>query len=109
MVNLLSNAVKYSGENKPVALLAVHGDRELAIDITDQGIGIGTDDQLHLFERFFRGENATNIQGTGLGLNIVANYVELLGGLITFESELNKGSTFRVRIPLHDGVPRKWQ
>ncbi|HNG85398.1 MAG TPA: sensor histidine kinase, partial [Bacteroidia bacterium] len=51
------------------------------------------------FERFFRGSNATNIQGTGLGLNIVARYVELMNGVIETESELNKGTAFKITIP----------
>ncbi len=61
-------------------------------------IGISSEDQSHLFGRFFRGKNATNIQGTGLGLHIVARYVTLLNGKISVESELDKGTTFRVEI-----------
>ncbi len=99
MVNLLSNAIKYSPDNSKITLSAKHGDQLLDIEVRDEGIGISTEDQKNLFERFFRGENATNIQGTGLGLNIVGSYVELLDGIITFESELDKGSVFRVRLP----------
>jgi signal transduction histidine kinase len=74
---------------------------ELKITVSDQGIGISREDQKHLFERFFRGSNAGNIQGTGLGLNIVAGYVQLLGGTISCNSELNKGTTFTTVIPIH--------
>jgi signal transduction histidine kinase len=52
-----------------------------------------------LFQRFFRGHNASNIQGTGLGLNIVARYVELMNGTITFESKSEKGTTFIIKLP----------
>jgi len=100
LANLLSNAIKYSDEGKDVTLRAEQAEGMLRIEIRDRGIGISQHDQDHLFERFFRGKNATNIQGTGLGLNIVSNYVELLDGIITFESELNVGSTFRVTLPV---------
>ena len=69
------------------------------IGVKDEGIGIPADEQKHLFERFFRAKNASNIQGTGLGLNIVQQYVHLLGGTINFVSEENVGSTFEITIP----------
>ena len=69
------------------------------IKITDQGIGIPIADQIHLFERFFRATNATNIQGTGLGLHIVGRYIEILSGSISYLSELEKGSTFTIVLP----------
>ena len=60
------------------------------------------DEQKNLFERFFRAKNASNIQGTGLGLNIVAKYVEVLKGTIKFESELNKGTIFHITLPIQN-------
>ncbi|MCP9753149.1 PAS domain-containing sensor histidine kinase [Ferruginibacter sp. HRS2-29] len=96
MYNLLSNAIKFSG---PVAFIHVSSrvdDEGFTIRISDNGIGISEEDQQHLFERFFRASNVTNIQGTGLGLHIVARYVELMGGNISFESELEKGTSFTV-------------
>jgi signal transduction histidine kinase len=72
----------------------------LTFHIRDEGIGIPKEDHKHLFDRFFRASNAGNIQGTGLGLNIVKRYVDLLNGSITFSSEYEKGSTFIVSIPL---------
>jgi signal transduction histidine kinase len=63
-------------------------------------MGISEEDQKHLFERFFRGKNATNIQGTGLGLHIVYKYVELMNGRIEVQSELEKGSTFVIRFAI---------
>ena len=72
----------------------------MELRIKDEGIGISREDQQHLFERFFRGHNATNIQGTGLGLNIVARYLDLLDGHIEPKSELNKGTEFIITLPI---------
>jgi len=100
LINLLSNAVKYSNEEKEILLDASHKPGQLIIQVKDSGIGIPEKDQEHLFERFFRAENAVNIQGTGLGLNIVKKYIELMKGDITFESKVNEGTTFTVTLPL---------
>ena len=99
MINLVSNALKFSEENKKVQLKTFVDKKSVKLEVQDEGIGISKDDQQHLFERFFRGHNATNIQGTGLGLNIVAKYVELMNGYIEMESELEKGTTFRITFP----------
>jgi signal transduction histidine kinase len=64
--------------------------------VVDNGIGMSEDDQQHLFERFFRGANVTNIQGTGLGLHIVSKYVELMNGQIQCSSVLEEGTTFTI-------------
>jgi signal transduction histidine kinase len=100
LLNLLSNAVKYSEAGTGIYLQAKTGGGNLEIAVKDSGIGIPEKDKAHMFERFFRAENAVNVQGTGLGLNLVKKYVELLSGDITFESELDKGTTFMVKIPL---------
>jgi len=100
MFNLLSNAIKYSGENTLITLSGTSKDDNLVINITDRGMGIPQHDQKHLFTRFFRASNVTNIQGTGLGLNIVAGYVKMLKGAIDFKSEPDKGTTFTVTIPI---------
>ena len=71
------------------------------VSVTDQGIGISQEDQVHLFSSFFRGANATNIQGTGLGLHIVKRYADLLGGEVSLQSELNKGTTINFIIPIN--------
>jgi signal transduction histidine kinase len=68
--------------------------------VKDQGIGISLEDQEHLFSTFFRGKNAFNIQGTGLGLHIVRRYIELLGGNIKLESEFGKGTKINFMVPL---------
>jgi len=99
LVNLLSNAIKYSGETRPVRVKAACEGGQLRISVQDEGIGISPDDQERLFERFFRAKNATNIQGTGLGLHIVGRYVELLGGRVELQSELNQGTTVTLFLP----------
>lgn len=99
IVNLLSNAIKFSPENSIISINTSIDNNTTTIEIIDQGIGIPKKDQIHLFERFFRATNVTNIQGTGLGLHIVGRYVELLNGHIKFESELEKGSTFTITLP----------
>jgi signal transduction histidine kinase len=72
----------------------------LVLVVRDEGIGIPQNELKYLFDRFFRASNVTNIQGTGLGLNIVKRYVDLLAGEIEFTSENGKGSTFTVTLPL---------
>ncbi len=67
---------------------------QIKIQVDDKGLGIPKKDQARLFERFYRAHNVTNIQGTGLGLNIVKKYVELMEGEINYKSTLNQGSTF---------------
>jgi signal transduction histidine kinase len=99
LFNLISNASKYSEKNKNIYFTSRSLPTGLEITIRDEGIGIPESDQKYLFERFFRASNVSNIQGTGLGLNIVKRYAELLGGDIHFSSESGKGSTFVVTIP----------
>lgn len=98
LFNLISNAIKFSNAGEIVISVSVLNS-SIKLSVRDNGIGITKEDQKHLFERFFRGHNATHIQGTGLGLNIVARYVELMGASIHFESEENKGTTFTLIIP----------
>ncbi len=100
LFNLISNASKYSNEGKKIYLTCHYEHNLLEIKIRDEGIGIPEGDQKYLFERFFRASNVTNIQGTGLGLNIVKRYVDLLNGKIFFSSEYEKGSTFTISIPV---------
>jgi len=97
--NLLSNAIKFSPENSPIHLKYAKSKGKFFFSIKDSGIGISDEDQQHLFERFFRAKNASNIQGTGLGLNIVSKYLELMGGKISCESAINEGTTFTIEIP----------
>lgn len=101
LFNLISNAIKYSPVDSTIQCHTRSENGFILIDIIDQGMGIPMADQKHLFTRFFRASNAINIQGTGLGLNIVRNYVELLHGSIHFESEEGKGTQFHIKFPTH--------
>lgn len=96
LINLLSNAAKFSPENKPLFITTHLTKHELHFSIKDEGMGISEKDQKHLCEIFFRASNAVNVPGTGLGLHIVAKYVELMNGKITIYSELNKGTEINI-------------
>lgn len=96
MNNLFSNAIKFSDENKNIYLKTEKLSDKLEIEIRDEGIGISEEDQKYLFGHFFRAKNAINVQGTGLGLNIVQKYVELMRGEIEFHSVLGQGTTFKI-------------
>lgn len=99
--NLLGNAIKYSPE-KTLIKFTVNIEGELIIfEIEDTGRGIPEKDQKHIFERYFRAENALLDQGTGIGLNIAKTHLENLGGTIEFESVENTGTTFTVKIPIN--------
>jgi PAS domain S-box-containing protein len=99
LINLLSNAIKFSPENSSILLKADINNNTLIISVKDNGIGISEEDQQHLFSSFFRGKNATTIQGTGLGLHIVKRYIELIQGTIELQSKLHQGTTVIVSIP----------
>jgi len=100
LFNLISNASKYSEADKKIVVEIKNNSDSISISIKDEGIGIPEEDVKHLAERFFRASNATNIQGTGLGLHIVKRYIELLKGNLTFTSVYGKGSTFTISLPL---------
>ena len=96
---LLSNAFKYSRDNTEVRAHIELNNSSCIITITDQGIGIPASEQKHLFSSFFRASNVSNIYGTGLGLTIAQQCVQMHGGTISIESELLKGTTVTVSIP----------
>ena len=95
-INLLSNAIKFSPENATIYFKSKVKGNRVEICVKDEGIGMSAEDKKHLFERFFRGANVTNIQGTGLGLHIVGKYIELMDGNITVKSELEKGTEIKI-------------
>ncbi len=99
LFNLISNAIKFSPTGGEILVEVTVSDVAVKILVKDNGIGISEEDKKHLFERFFRGHNATHIQGTGLGLNIVAKYAELMNGSINLDSQENHGTTFTIIIP----------
>ena len=94
VMNLVSNASKFSFEKSWIEIKTIISDQQIYLSVKDFGMGIAADDQKHLMERFFRGANAGNIQGTGLGLHIVAKYTELMNGRVECKSELEKGTEF---------------
>ncbi|MDR9456631.1 MAG: PAS domain-containing sensor histidine kinase [Salegentibacter sp.] len=100
--NLIGNAIKYSPENSTIHFRIEDNDNMVIFEVSDEGMGIPEKDQKHIFERYFRAENALLNQGTGIGLNIVKVHVENMGGKIHFKSEENKGSTFTVQLPNYE-------
>jgi len=101
--NLLDNAVKYSYEHGEIRLQARQRDKEIVLSVSDKGIGIGKEDLPRIFERFYRidkARTAENIRGTGLGLAIVKHIAQLHGGYVEAESELERGATIRVVLPI---------
>lgn len=98
-LNLLSNAVKFSPPHQAIQVRTDTSQRPWVLIVEDKGIGISNEDQKYLYDRFYRGANASNIQGTGLGLHIVSKYTSMMDGTITCESELNVGSRFILKFP----------
>jgi signal transduction histidine kinase len=106
--NLLSNAIKFTPEGGRIVVSARRGgNTDLVLKVTDTGVGIAPEDQVAIFEKFRQGKSVLTggdamtreYSGTGLGLSIVKELCKLLGGEISLESELGKGSTFTVRLP----------
>ncbi len=100
LINLLSNAIKFSPAEAVVEVRVFPSGEFVRIEIEDHGIGIPEADQSRLFSSFFRGANVTNIQGTGLGLQIVKRYADLMGARVHMKSVLNEGSIFTIDIPI---------
>lgn len=99
LTNLLSNATKFTNEDSTITVSSSLTEVDLVVSVRDRGIGISDEDQQHLFQRFFRARNASNIQGTGLGLHIVGKYLELMNGRIEMKSKIDEGSAFTIYIP----------
>ncbi|MBL8697413.1 MAG: PAS-domain containing protein [Alphaproteobacteria bacterium] len=99
LTNLLSNAVKYSGTSRRIDLGVGGDDETVEISVGDHGLGIPADEIPKLFTRFFRARTATGLPGTGIGLNLCRELVQLHGGSISAESVVGSGSIFRTRIP----------
>ena len=94
VMNLVSNASKFTPETGLIEITTVCTNRKIILSVKDTGMGISREDQKHLMERFFRGGNACDIQGTGLGLHIVSKYAELMNGRVECRSELEQGTEF---------------
>jgi PAS domain S-box-containing protein len=101
VMNLLGNAIKFSKPNSIIKVETIKDHDKFTLLVKDYGIGMSEEDQQHLFERFYRGSNVSNIQGTGLGLHIVHKYSEMMNGSIVCNSELHKGTTFIITFPIN--------
>jgi signal transduction histidine kinase len=106
ILNLLANAMKYSGEAREIEMRLGRIGNEAFIDVVDHGLGISREDQTRIFEKFFRVRSAETdrVAGTGLGLTLALHIVEAHKGRLEVSSELGRGCTFSVRIPLQEPV-----
>jgi signal transduction histidine kinase len=100
LTNLLSNAIKYSPQGGAIHFRCIQTFEAITFHIQDQGIGIPSTEQAQLFNSFYRASNVEGIPGSGLGLSIVKQYITLHGGQIQVESQIGRGSTFTVSLPL---------
>ena len=101
LLNLLSNAIKFTPENKNIYVDICVNDDFAEIDIRDEGIGISQKDKNAIFERFVQADKSLTREneGSGIGLSIVKSIVDLHDGYISVESEIGKGSTFKIILP----------
>jgi len=103
LVNIIGNAVKYSRLDSQVLVNAEGRDGEILISVTDSGVGIPKEDLPYIFNDFYTGKSAPkDAKGSGIGLAITKRIVEAHDGIITVESEPEKGSTFMIRLPVRD-------
>ena len=100
VINLLENAVKYSPPGSLIEVAARREPGRLVVQVRDHGIGIPARDRSRLFERYFRGSNATAVAGTGVGLHLVSMVVTLHQGEVFAESSEGVGSRFIVHLPI---------
>lgn len=100
LVNLISNAIKYSDVADHIEVGSEINDDLCRIWVRDYGIGIPEEEKDKLFEPFFRASNVSHISGTGLGLNLVKRYAELMGGRVTMEKNAKKGTVFNLIFPI---------
>ena len=102
-LNIIENAIKYTPQNGQVVVRSYETETEVCVEITDSGEGIGPDDQDVIWKKFTRGKTQDyKTKGSGLGLYLVKYFIELHGGDITMQSELGKGTTFLVKLPIEE-------
>ncbi len=101
MLNLVENAIKYTPINGQITIHTTETDTDVLVSVSDTGEGIDPEDQIHIWKKFVRGKNQElKSKGSGLGLYLVKYFIELHGGTITLKSELGKGTTFDVSLPI---------
>ncbi len=100
--NLLSNAIKFSPEESEVIVVGLERGGSAMVVVKDHGVGIPEDEIPKVFDRFYRASTASGIAGTGIGLNLVQQVVELHGGSVELESKAGEGTSFIVRLPLRE-------
>ncbi|MGN0657230.1 MAG: ATP-binding protein [Ruminiclostridium sp.] len=97
--NIIGNAIKFTERNGRISVSLTRADDSLVCKIADNGVGISDEEKEHIFTPFYSGNRFRNKDGSGLGLSLSQKIVEKLGGTISFESELGKGTTFTVTVP----------
>ena len=100
ITNILTNSVRYSSADKSIQFKLYYNNSRAVFLIKDWGIGIPKSDIYNIFEPFHRGKNVSNVPGTGLGLNIVKRFVDILGGEINISSKVNRGTKVEIIVPL---------
>ena len=101
LTNLIKNAIDYNRERGTITVSLTQKDERVVLTVSDTGIGIASEDQKHVFERFYKSDKARSREtgGAGLGLSIVAEIVRSHEGKIEMESQINAGTTFRIIFP----------
>jgi signal transduction histidine kinase len=102
LINLLSNALKYSPPESPVRVRAARAGDEMVVSVVDEGVGIPAEEQVRIFDRFYRVAGSRRSEGLGLGLHITRLLVQAHGGRIWVESRVGEGSTFSFTLPVVD-------
>ena len=106
LVNFIENAIKYSQPGGEVRISAAANNGAAVVEVSDQGVGIPPEELERIGERFFRASTTTNMPGTGLGLAITREIVERHGGRLDVDSEVGKGTNFRITLPRDGLTPR---
>jgi hypothetical protein len=99
VTNIISNAIKYSKNDSTVKISTRTGEKKVLIKVVDQGIGIPQDDLASIGKKFFRAKNSLAVAGTGIGLYLTKYFIELHGGSVLIESEINVGTSISVILP----------
>ncbi|MEI6424956.1 MAG: HAMP domain-containing sensor histidine kinase, partial [Lentisphaerota bacterium] len=104
--NLLDNSIKYTPEKGRIMISVDSGDSCVQINVSDTGCGISEADVKNIFDRFFRCDTSRSQPGNGLGLSLAQSIVKAHGGIISVESKLGAGSSFKVSLPVHSSICR---